>query len=152
MTEERELFYIEPVDSETNRRLFENFLQGRSEDVCEQKKCTEGPPVNVFRVSRTELAKCIINRRTSALNFNIFVDRGEGLVKVQIAFSDSTTNALAQGVASSEVLLTCEHVGRLVEDVALRPISRHKPSFPCSPKGEKWKVPRRIFPRDARRI
>ena len=140
-------YFIEPIGSETNDRLFRNVFQNREEDVCEQLMCTDGVARNLVRVSDKELAMCIINCRTSELTFHAFKQTEKGIERIYIVFEDDIEDALKGRISLDEAKVTYEDIAQRLPAMPLIPQLKKVLSYPgAAPFNAKQRRRKKVHP------
>lgn len=135
-------YYIEPIGTDTNERLFRDLVHNREENVLEEHTCADGVKRNLLQVSVRELANCIICRTSSKLTFDVFVETAKGTQPIQVVFSEKVEKALKGKIPLDKAEVTIETIMKLLLAMPIHtksavqrtaPLPKPRPSLPGVP-------------------
>lgn len=126
-TKEKQLFYIEPLDADTNKAIGE-FLQQRVDVVsCEEKKCKDGRRRNLWELEVDDFSLVIMSRSSLKLNCNTFWMTIEGIEQFEIVIDENFNPALLREKLDEQIELQEKAASEFKAGIqsVLRPPSAH---------------------------
>jgi len=123
----KQLFYIHPLDADTNR-VIAGFLQERAiESACEDKRCADGETRNVWELDYEDFMTVIMSRASLLLRCTLFLQTEEGLreFKVEIKEREYQAPDLRERI-EDRLNQKIQDISRGLATAVLRPRRPHK--------------------------